>query len=62
VKVAALLDLLKADGWYVVTIRGSRRQPRYPTKPGKVTLAGKPSDELHPKTAASVLWQARLRR
>jgi predicted RNA binding protein YcfA (HicA-like mRNA interferase family) len=62
VKVAAMLDLLRADGRYVVAIRGTHRQLRHATKRGKVTVAGKPSDELHPKTAASILWQAGLRR
>jgi predicted RNA binding protein YcfA (HicA-like mRNA interferase family) len=61
-KVAAMLQLLKVDGWRVIAIRGSHRQLRHPTKPGKVTVAGKLSDELHPKTEASILWQARLRR
>lgn len=30
-------------------------------KPGRVTVAGKRSDDLHPKTAASILRQAGLR-
>jgi predicted RNA binding protein YcfA (HicA-like mRNA interferase family) len=31
-------------------------------KPGKVTIPGKRSDDLHPKTAASILEQAGLGR
>ena len=61
-KVAAMIDKLRDDGWVVVAIRGSHRQFRHPTKPGKVTVAGKASDDLHPKTEASIIWQARLRR
>jgi predicted RNA binding protein YcfA (HicA-like mRNA interferase family) len=61
VKVRDVVALLKADGWYVVAVRGSHRQFKHPTKPGKVTVAGKQSDDLHPKTLASILWQARLR-
>lgn len=57
-----MLDVLKADGWRVVAIRGSHRQLRHATKAGKVTVAGKLSDDLHPKTEASILWQAGLRR
>jgi predicted RNA binding protein YcfA (HicA-like mRNA interferase family) len=51
----------RADGWYLIGVEGSHRQFRHPTKPGKVTVAGKLTDDLHPKTQASVLLQARLR-
>ena len=57
-----MIELLRGDGWHVVAIKGSHRQLRHRTKPGKVTVAGKPSDELHPKTEASILSQAGLRR
>ena len=57
-----MIDTLRDDGWYVAAIRGSHRQLKHPSKPGKVTLAGKLSDDLHPKTEASILWQAGLRR
>jgi predicted RNA binding protein YcfA (HicA-like mRNA interferase family) len=60
VKVRAVLVLLRADGWSVERQRGSHRQLRHPTKPGTVTIAGKPGDELHPKTLASILRQARM--
>ncbi|MDQ2897731.1 MAG: type II toxin-antitoxin system HicA family toxin [Actinomycetota bacterium] len=61
-KVRAVIKLIKDDGWEHVTTRGSHRQYRHPTKPGRVTVPGKPSDELHPKTQASILIQAGLRR
>lgn len=61
-KVREVLRLLGADGWEVVTTRGSHRQLKHPTKPGRVTVAGKGSDDLHPKTAASILRQAGLRK
>jgi len=61
VKVREVLTLLGDDGWKVVTMRGSHRQLKHPTKSGRVTVAGKPSDDLHPKTAASILRQAGLR-
>ena len=57
-----MLALLGSDGWEVVSIRGSHRQLKHATKPGRVTVAGKRSDDLHPKTAASILRQAGLRR
>ncbi|MEA2496901.1 MAG: hypothetical protein QOJ29_4812, partial [Thermoleophilaceae bacterium] len=48
------------DGWQVVRTRGSHRQFRHPVKAGLVTVAGKPSAELPPKTLASIRKQARL--
>ncbi|MFN0140185.1 MAG: type II toxin-antitoxin system HicA family toxin [Pyrinomonadaceae bacterium] len=42
-------------------IRGSHRQYRHPLKSGTVTIAGHPSDEVHPKTERSVLRQAGLK-
>jgi predicted RNA binding protein YcfA (HicA-like mRNA interferase family) len=62
VKVGEILDLLAGDGWQIVGTRGSHRQFKHPTKPGRVTVAGKRSDDLHPKTTASILRQAGLRR
>jgi predicted RNA binding protein YcfA (HicA-like mRNA interferase family) len=60
-KVREALELLGKDGREVVVTRGSHRQLKHPTKTGRVTVAGKPSDDLHPKTAASILRQAGLR-
>jgi predicted RNA binding protein YcfA (HicA-like mRNA interferase family) len=61
VKVREILELLDEDGWELVATRGSHRQFKHATKPGRVTVAGKPSEDLHPKTAASILRQARLK-
>ena len=58
VKVHEVLTLLDADGWYLVATRGSHRQYKHPSKRGRVTVAGKPSDDLHPKTLASIFKQA----
>jgi predicted RNA binding protein YcfA (HicA-like mRNA interferase family) len=60
-KVTALLRLIESDGWQLARTRGSHRQYKHPTKPGLVTVAGKPSDDLHPKTLGSILKQAGLR-
>lgn len=54
-KVREVLKRLGEDGWYQVAQRGSHRQFKHPTKRGRVTLHGHPSDDLHPKTLASVL-------
>ncbi len=61
-KVGDLLRRLRDDGWSVVAIRGSHRQLKHPSKPGRVTVAGKPSDDLAPGTLNSVLKQAGLKR
>lgn len=61
-KVGDLLRLLTSDGWFLVAIRGSHRQFKHAVKRGRVTVAGKPSDDIAPGTANSVLKQAGLKR
>lgn len=60
-KVRDVLRLLADDGWMLVVTRGSHRQFKHPVKPGRVTVAGKPSDELPPGTLNSILKQAGLK-
>ncbi len=60
VKVQDLLARLQADGWLQVRQKGSHRQFHHPSKPGTVTVAGKPSVEVPPGTLASILRQAGL--
>lgn len=60
-KVREILELLEFDGWYLARTRGSHRQFKHPTKPGTVTVAGKPSLDLPPGTLNSILKQAGLR-
>lgn len=59
-KVRELIKLVQADGWFLHSQTGSHRQFKHANKKGRVTIAGKPSDTLHPKTAASILRQAGL--
>ena len=61
-KVGEVLRLLHDDGWVLVATRGSHRQLKHPSKPGRVTLPGKPSDDLAPGTLNSVMKQAGLKR
>jgi predicted RNA binding protein YcfA (HicA-like mRNA interferase family) len=61
-RVGEIIRMLEADGWYLVTTTGSHRQYRHPTKPGRVTVAGRPSADLPPGTERSILKQAGLRR
>ena len=61
-KVRDLIAVIEADGWFEVRTKGSHRQFRHPTKPGTVTVAGKPSVDLPPGTLNSVLKQAGLKK
>ena len=61
-KVAEVLRILHEDGWYLVTTRGSHRQFKHGEKPGRITVAGKPSDDLAPATLNSILKQSGLKR
>lgn len=57
-RVREVLKLLSYDGWVVVRTKGSHRQLKHPDKPGKVTVAGKPSLDLNPDTLRSIFRQA----
>ncbi|MFZ5731590.1 MAG: type II toxin-antitoxin system HicA family toxin [Pseudomonadota bacterium] len=61
VKVRDMLARLEADGWFLIATKGSHRQFKHLTKPGRVTVAGKPSDDLAPGTVNSILKQSGLR-
>jgi len=60
VKVRDAIRPIEEDGWYLVATRGSHRQFKHPTKSGRVTVAGKPSDDLAPGTWNSILKQSGL--
>ena len=60
-KVAEVLRLLHGEGWYLIATRGSHRQFKHASKPGRVTVPGKPSDDLAPGTLNSILKQAGLK-
>jgi predicted RNase H-like HicB family nuclease/predicted RNA binding protein YcfA (HicA-like mRNA interferase family) len=49
-KVREAIRLIEDDGWYLVATRGSHRQFKHPSKSGRVTIAGKLSDDLAPDT------------
>jgi predicted RNA binding protein YcfA (HicA-like mRNA interferase family) len=57
-KVSEVLSRLKDDGWELVATKGSHRQFKHNSKPGRVTVPGKPSDELAPGTLHSIYKQA----
>jgi len=59
-KVREMIRMIESDGWELVGTRGSHRQYKHPTKPGRVTIAGKPSRDLPPGLERSILRQAGL--
>ncbi|HWQ38156.1 MAG TPA: type II toxin-antitoxin system HicA family toxin [Burkholderiales bacterium] len=61
-KVRDVLRMLSDDGWYLVATRGSHRQFKHSTKPGRVTVPGKPNDDLAAGTLNSILKQAGLKK
>jgi predicted RNA binding protein YcfA (HicA-like mRNA interferase family) len=56
--VREVLRRLADEGWVQIAQRGSHRQFKHPTKPGKVTVPGKPSERVAPKTLRSIRRQA----
>ena len=61
-KVSQILRMLHEDGWFLVATKGSHRQFKHQSKPGRATVAGKPSDDLAPGTINSILKQAGLKK
>ena len=61
-KVSEVLRLLQEDGWNLVATRGSHRQFKHESKPGRLTVPGKPSDDLAPGTLNSIFKQAGLKK
>jgi len=49
-KISEIVVLLERDGWRLKRVSGSHRHFTHPAKPGLVTVAGKPSATLKPKT------------
>jgi predicted RNA binding protein YcfA (HicA-like mRNA interferase family) len=62
VKVRELIKVLQEDGWVQARMRGSHRQFKHPSKPGTVTVAGKPNVDIPPGTLNNALKQAGLKK
>lgn len=60
-KIRDVVKMVEQDGWKLVATKGSHRQYKHPVKKGRVTIAGHPSNDIHPKTLRSILVQAGLR-
>jgi len=61
VKIREIIRLLEDDGWFLVATKGSHRQYKHQIKSGRVTVAGKPSDDLAPGTLNSIFKQSGLK-
>jgi predicted RNA binding protein YcfA (HicA-like mRNA interferase family) len=60
VKIREVIKQLELVGWVLVATRGSHRQFKHPQRPGRVTFAGKPSDDPAPGTLKSMARQSRV--
>jgi predicted RNA binding protein YcfA (HicA-like mRNA interferase family) len=60
-KVREVIRLIESDGWHLVATKGSHRQYKHKQKAGRVTVAGKLSDDVAPGTLNSILKQAGLK-
>jgi predicted RNA binding protein YcfA (HicA-like mRNA interferase family) len=59
--VRDIIRQIEEDGWRHIATRGSHRQYKHLTKLGRVTVAGKPRDDVSPGTLSSILKQAGLK-
>ena len=53
VKIREVIKMPEDDGWTLARQRGSHRQFKHGSKPGLVTVAGSPGDDLAPGTLNS---------
>ena len=60
-KIRDVIKLIESDGWFLVATKGSHRQYKHVSKLGRVTIAGKPGDDIAPGTLNSVLKQSALK-
>lgn len=59
--IREVIRMVEQEGWYIVVAKGSHRQYKHPDKPGRVTIAGHPSDNISPGTLMSIKKQAGLK-
>lgn len=57
-RVSEIIKMLENDGWYKAYTKGDHRQFKHPTKKGKVTVRGKPSETLDQFLLNSIFKQA----
>jgi predicted RNA binding protein YcfA (HicA-like mRNA interferase family) len=61
-KIRDIIKMLEEDGWYLARTRGSHQQYKHFAKPGLVTIAGRPGDDLATGTLNSIFKQAGLKK
>jgi predicted RNA binding protein YcfA (HicA-like mRNA interferase family) len=61
-KIRDIIKMLEEDGWYLARTHGSHQQYKHSTKPGLVTIAGKPGDDLATGTLNSIYKQTGLKK
>lgn len=57
-KVREIIKMLEDDGWALQYTVGDHRQFKHPTRPGKVTVRGKPNENLSQFLLNSIWKQA----
>ena len=60
-KVREVIRMVDADGWYMVSQKGSHRQFKHPVKRGRVTIPGNEGKDVPPGLLSSILRQAGLK-
>ena len=60
-KVKEIIRIIERDGWYLVIQEGSHRQYKHPEKKGRVTVAGKPGQDVPIGTLHSIFRQAGIK-
>lgn len=60
-KIRDVIRIIEQEGWVLVTMKGSHRQYKHPYKPGRVTIAGHPSEDISPGTLMSIQKQAGIK-
>ena len=57
-KVRDILKRLREDGWDLVNTEGSHRQFKHPIKSGRVTVSGRPGEDMPTSLWYSICRQA----
>jgi predicted RNA binding protein YcfA (HicA-like mRNA interferase family) len=60
VNVRDIIKRIEADGWSMISQKGSHRQFKHPVKKGRVTVAGKPGYDPPTGTVKSIFKQAQI--
>ncbi|NDJ13481.1 MAG: addiction module toxin, HicA family [Acidobacteriia bacterium] len=59
-KIREILQVIEDDGWRFHSQKSSHRQFVHPVKKGRVTVPGKPGDDLTPGLLRSIFSQAQI--